>query len=32
VAGKQDEALNAQRKAAPTGIVLDPEGKIGRRS
>ena len=31
VAGKQDEALNAQRKAAPTGIVLDPEGKIGRQ-
>jgi hypothetical protein len=32
VDGKQAEALNAQRKAAPTGIVLDPEGKIGRRS
>ena len=28
---KQAEALNAQRKAAPTGIVLDPEGKIGRQ-
>ena len=29
--GKLAEALNAQRKAAPTGIVLDPEGKIGRQ-
>lgn len=31
VDGKQAEALNAQRKAAPTGIVLDPEGEIGRQ-
>ncbi|MFT5486132.1 MAG: hypothetical protein ACI9JL_000074 [Paracoccaceae bacterium] len=31
VDGKQAEALNAQRKASPSGIVLDPAGKIGRQ-
>lgn len=31
VDGGQAEALNAQRKASPAGIVLDPEGKIGRQ-
>lgn len=31
VDGKQAEALNTQRKASPSGIVLDPEGKIGRQ-
>ncbi len=31
VDGKQAEALNAQRSAAPGGILLDPDGKIGRQ-
>jgi hypothetical protein len=31
VDGKQADALNAQRKAVPTGVLLDPEGKIGRQ-
>jgi peroxiredoxin len=31
VAGDQAEALNTTRKAAPSGIVLDPKGTIGRQ-
>ena len=31
VAGDQAEALNAERRAAPSGIVLDPKGTIGRQ-
>jgi hypothetical protein len=31
VAGDRAEALNAERKAAPSGIVLDPKGTIGRQ-
>lgn len=30
VAGPEAEALNRKRKAAPSGTVLDPDGKIGR--
>jgi peroxiredoxin len=31
VAGDEAEALNAKRKAAPSGVVLDPKGTIGRQ-
>lgn len=31
VSGREAETLNAKRKAAPAGIVLDPAGTIGRR-
>ena len=31
VAGDQAEAPNGKRKAAPSGIVLDPKGTIGRQ-
>lgn len=31
VAGIEAEALNAKRKAAPSGVVLDPKGTIGRQ-
>jgi peroxiredoxin len=31
VAGDEAEALNARRKAAPSGVVLDPKGIIGRQ-
>lgn len=30
VAGPRADELNRERKAAPSGVVLDPEGKIGR--
>ena len=30
VDGKQPDTLNARSKAVPTGVLLDPEDKIGR--
>lgn len=30
VTGSRAEDLNRERKAAPSGVVLDPEGRIGR--
>ena len=31
VDGREAEALNAERNAAPGGVLLDPDGKIGRQ-